>query len=994
MFYSLVIQNLNNIQNNIETQYKEIFNNKIKIDNMLSERLKNEKNVTYKLIAENKEVFQNLKSLAIYTPVFLEELWQNPKSISTILLNADKNELKNNLAHFCVHNLYDDTSSSNHYDQQLIYIISLLLKNEVESLKNIKSSFLDNTCCGIILNELSQKKEVQFFFKNILLEIIKKLESTYSSDDILLDENEIRQYIQILSIKKEKKIDIGNINEIKIDNSNNPNFEKMFQKYLFLPVNSEELSKSIEEYKDNKEMKDFIEKKKLELESENSKYAFSSQILLENFYFADKTAESINYYKHSFMQVIDIINILFEKLVNNAELLPYSIKCICKIILILIKKKFQNAIQVEQNRFVYDFLFHRLLFPILNNISLKVFLNEYMISESTVSKLTIIQELLQSLIYGRLLKIDHLTPFNWYIIEKIPKTIELINKVCQVALPPFIEKLINDELPDNYKYDYFKENPEEGFYFRNICFSLDQLYSLVSNAAKSKDEISIEKSTLNKFILHKKKLEEMKNEVEYENDEDKTNQSSNKIKKFFLLSDIICNEKFKKIIELKKYNKNHFNLKELKTIENENQKIENNKIKIENFFFSLLYNYQKLSKNNFNPDKISDLINILKEFKNQASISSIYANNNHIPLNWYINSLLQNLQNIPSQLKENDYESILNEIEKQLNDSIEELNFQELIKFNEFSIELEKEKLYYQNIIKAITDIDLNKKVQEIIKSKQFTLDLNSKDDELAKFFKNLSKIEKEFSNLFEKNNKGKKIYSNNIKTFINNFPNLRNYQFGPESDVFEIIEKKNIQFIIEQYMSLIKRENYQKEICDKIYDYIMDNLHDKLFPKEPSIDDMKIFQNCFKHIWIELSNLVKEKKNYVFDNYLPDSIYYFNQLEKEKSPRKKISCIKEIFNCIYNLGKFNGSEVNGADEEMPLLNYSFIKAKPEKIYSNCRYIEIFLKNKKGLTASQITKLIGICKKMKALDYKDLYNLESMSDYFFNCENAIKGILY
>ena len=238
MFYSLVIQNLNNIQNNIETQYKEIFNNKIKIDNMLSERLKNEKNVTYKLIAENKEVFQHLKSLAIYTPVFLEELWQNPKSISTILLNADKNELKNNLAHFCVHNLYDDTSSSNHYDQQLIYIISLLLKNEVESLKNIKSSFLDDTCCGIILNELSQKKEVQFFFKNILLEIIKKLESTYSSDDILLDENEIRERIQILSLKKEKKIDIGNINEIKMDKINNPNFENMFQKYLFLPIMS------------------------------------------------------------------------------------------------------------------------------------------------------------------------------------------------------------------------------------------------------------------------------------------------------------------------------------------------------------------------------------------------------------------------------------------------------------------------------------------------------------------------------------------------------------------------------------------------------------------------------------------------------------------------------------------------------------------------------------------------------------------------------------
>lgn len=163
---------MKNIQSIIETQYIEIINNKIKIDNMLSERLKNESNVTYKLISENKELSQNLKDLFFYTPVFLKEIWQKPKSISTILLKADKNDLKNNLAPFCVHNLYGDISSLNHCDQQLIYIISLLLKNEIESLNNINSPFLDNTCCGIILNELGQKKEVQFFFKNILMEII------------------------------------------------------------------------------------------------------------------------------------------------------------------------------------------------------------------------------------------------------------------------------------------------------------------------------------------------------------------------------------------------------------------------------------------------------------------------------------------------------------------------------------------------------------------------------------------------------------------------------------------------------------------------------------------------------------------------------------------------------------------------------------------------------------------------------------------------------
>ena len=54
--------------------------------------------------------------------------------------------------------------------------------------------------------------------------------------------------------------------------------------------------------------------------------------------------------------------------------------------------------------------------------------------------------------------------------------------------------------------------------------------------------------------------------------------------------------------------------------------------------------------------------------------------------------------------------------------------------------------------------------------------------------------------------------------------------------------------------------------------------------------------------------------------------INYFHQFEKEKSPRKKVNCIKEIYNCVYNVCKFNGDELVGADDEFPLLNYYLIK--------------------------------------------------------------------
>ena len=58
-----------------------------------------------------------------------------------------------------------------------------------------------------------------------------------------------------------------------------------------------------------------------------------------------------------------------------------------------------------------------------------------------------------------------------------------------------------------------------------------------------------------------------------------------------------------------------YTLKELKKMETEEQKIENDIIKVKNFFYALLYNYQTLSKNEFKVENFTDIINILLELK-------------------------------------------------------------------------------------------------------------------------------------------------------------------------------------------------------------------------------------------------------------------------------------------------------------------------------------------------------------------------------------------
>ena len=227
----------------------------------------------------------------------MHELWENPYSISNIILKSDKHSSKK-LAHFIVHNLYDNTSSLNHREEQLIYIVSLLLKQEINSLKEINSVSFEENGCWYILNEFKKKKEVQFYFKNIFLDIIKKLESKYSSENLELDPSKINKLI----IEDSNNYNIDNFN----DNKNIEKIKLINSKYINKEINKNELNKLLLEY-ENKEMKDFIKNKISEIQANtqlNIKY--SNLQFLNNIFSINNSEKTLNYYIQSFIQVTDI----------------------------------------------------------------------------------------------------------------------------------------------------------------------------------------------------------------------------------------------------------------------------------------------------------------------------------------------------------------------------------------------------------------------------------------------------------------------------------------------------------------------------------------------------------------------------------------------------------------------------------------------------------------------------------------------------------------
>ena len=66
-------------------------------------------------------------------------------------------------------------------------MISLLLKDEVDKLKNVNDwkTFLDDSSCGYLLEQLRMKQDVQTFFKNTIYSVVENLETSISASETM-----------------------------------------------------------------------------------------------------------------------------------------------------------------------------------------------------------------------------------------------------------------------------------------------------------------------------------------------------------------------------------------------------------------------------------------------------------------------------------------------------------------------------------------------------------------------------------------------------------------------------------------------------------------------------------------------------------------------------------------------------------------------------------------------------------------------------------------
>ena len=1007
--------------------------------NTLAEK-KNMDNRKYKLIHDYEKQHSYFQDAYTYLPSFFQLLLNQPQIIAKLITNSNIEDVKNNLAFFFMNNFYENILSSSFIEDNLIYVITLVLMEEIESIKSSSDieSFLDNTAGGYFLEKLNFKMDVMNYYKIIMLNLVESLENMSSSKKINFNVKQIQEDFlkmkEIMEAKFQKtgeKINIIDsqffrrnfLNDMEKDSGESSSMKNskataVFNTYI-PEITIEEIEQKISENKGNQGMKEYCDKLIKNLKRDKSIY--SNEAFLSNIWNSTSYQEVLALYQIDFFKVIKIIDELFNTLINNIHLIPYSIKCICKIISILIKKKFKKLNTIQHNIFLSKFFFNKLFLSAFKDPKFGCLINNFIISGITIDNLEIISFIMEKLIsfdfINNIEENSDFTPFNRYFLEKMPTVLKFFDGLSNVKLPAFIEKILNGNNEKKYIYDYFEENNEEIIYHRSVCCSMDDILSLLNNIEKCKDLIFKDDSTRalritfeKMFYSNKETINELKNKEEYEEispptNKKKKNNQEKKILNFFLFTKLIINDKYKDLFNLSQ-GKPNFSIKELKKTETDAETQKNNIIKVKNLFSGLLYNYRNLVKTDFNEGTTGNTFKILKELKKFMK-SSNYIIDGSIPSEWYVDSLFECLKLLPQDLQNNDFENLYNSLIIDVNNAMKEMDFQ-ILSFCLGKVKFaNRVKLYYENMKKNIIEIELNERAQNIIENSLIpvTITLNIKEKEF-KIEKGKTVKEIPFLDIFKDDN-DKKTTCSTIESFGNKFPNINmeKKHIYPEIDMIDFEKQLKLTEKLSNYFNiirehLIKKMNFEESqnefeiIMDKIYDYVMEKLYEKIYPLEPYTEDNVIFTQCILNSWIEPKHLIKEKNNYLFDSFLPDVINYFEKIDQEKSPRKKLEFMKNIFISIGNVVKFNGENKElGVDDQLPILNYAFIKAHPFPIYTNCKFMDLFLGSKKyRLEGNYLAQLFTICKFIENLSASDLFDI-SEEQYKNNCLKSrdIKG---
>ena len=916
------------------TKCNEIYKKKIEIllstkrnRKIISQQIKGYDDFASKITVSDD--ISGLPSEAI--PEFLFLFRENNHLMLKLIENIDSKQM-DILIPFLCHFFYENFYMESTEQEEIIYIIYLLLEKEIDQLLTpSEQTFLDDSFLSKFLEEMGSRYEIKNYIDIVLNELISNLEESYSkfySLEISKVPKNLKsdEYFEITPEDELKpKYEFKDPNSLnfyeskkypKLENIITSQNDKMLYKNLNRLVSTNILSKNINSLiknihedvgksinekilmdnfnrEQNDVIKQFLLKQIKKIKKFDNPNLFDSYQLHENLKKKKKIArESLDLFNNG----VKIITTFIDNLLSNLEndtIVPYSIKAICKFIYILMQKKFKTITKLELNNLVGRFLFDKLILPILKNPDRSDAGKNKMITLNTRKNLINIYLVFKNLVKGELFNVEQniqLVIFNKFILNNYHRVNEIIEKMLDVRIPEKLKKLSDefylrdDFILDNSKrteeeinYEYFKENPNDFMQHKSICFTTNQLNLFYDVVEENKDI----------FIKPGMPLEKI-----YETISNFMSLVENHPNHYYVIISDNYNAETK---ELLFHKEKALPLGKAKSQEEI----------IQNIHYCISYligNLEILPHWNWviENHKTMDTFQYINQYLN--SYEGIYNFSlGSVPLNWYSLYIINNLNYIKPEDAINDYEPLYNDIEKQII-----IQLKKLSKLNEFLtvnmttkfLLIDKKINIFQEELDNVKNTFINIRALQFMQSKELIVSLAS-IEELNKLkipiegldsygLKNLLLQKETYVQSKNDRNSSKKkdkedIQPKNFNFFCNTITHFISRYTDYYKSIYEDITSQSFFKNTQNQKEKIKEEKGNKETKAKL---VLDNYMEYL---SIALDESKLF---------EPSPL---KKIISVDDYEEECIINNNEEENVKKNNILSEYKEKVKHSIYN---------------------------------------------------------------------------------------------
>ena len=663
-------------------------------------------------------------------------------------MNMDKKEYKiDSNINQILPQFYDNILIPNPEQEELLILIYKLLEEEITPMNSASvDEFLsDSSFIGKFISSYMNKRELKIFLTVLLNPLILSIENS-GIDCMNMSLNNINKFVEknknpkkeIAEITLEsllEKIPKATIifkdnykleNELEEDDTNDREGANLDDNFLELSresiVSRSSIRSSInptdfadlkidynnlsDEYKEelnldkiydkiiseeNQDLKDFYFYLLEQITNDPDIFTNAGlNLVLNDPFFKNNKSLIIEKYIYNFLFIKQKIDYLIQSLIDKISIIPYTIRCICKVISILMNKKFPLLPKYLRNSFLGKLIFDKCIFPVLNFENKNV-MDSRIFSTSTKKCLNVIISVLSNANKCCLFPTTtdtEKTIFNYYLIEIIPFLNKFYEKVIDIQLPKALEELVSkaklkieqnidnkifhfkrksgkvtpnpvnnekEKKKDQMKsenenlYDYFKENSDEIIHLESICFSLSDVLFILSLIEKKKKIFQ----GLPKFDFFNKTCEKIKEDDKNININIK-NHSDMKI--FYI---IFRDDKNYKLEQLLRSNENS-----LSNIITENK--ESNLIckKIKFCIKTVLKGLNLLNNKDFSHlNKAVSTNKFFSAIKHTLNELSEYSEeNDKIPLKWYGQYIYNYKNGLDKEYQEDDFEKLYQEI--------------------------------------------------------------------------------------------------------------------------------------------------------------------------------------------------------------------------------------------------------------------------------------------------------------------------------------------